>query len=100
MIDTKETVFPASVFCLWNSNVDLEETIFECKFNSKPCQNAIEKVVIIGYGKSEMHNCIRINGAGKNPILTSKINTLVDSGLTISFLIPSGEVRALNCVLV
>ncbi len=99
MIDTKETVFPASVFCLWNSNVDLEETIFECKFNSKPCQNTIEKIVIIGYGQSGMHNCIRINGAGKYPLLTSKINTLVDSGLTISFLVPA-EVKVLEYFLI
>jgi hypothetical protein len=97
MIDTKEITFPALVFCLWNSNFNLEETVFECKFNSKPCQNAIEKVVIIGYGQSEIHNCIRVNGAGKYPLLTSRINTLVDSGLTISFLIP-GEVSVLSYV--
>ncbi len=52
MVDTKELTFPALVFCGWFSNFNLEETIFECKFNSKPCQKTIEKVVIIGYGQS------------------------------------------------
>ena len=98
--DTREITFPALTFCIWPSNFNLEEAIFGIKFNAKNSEISVENVIIVGYGLSTSHSCIRVNGVGKNSQdgnkpLTSKVNSLVDSGLFISFLLPE-NVRVIH----
>jgi len=88
--------FPAVIFCSWFSNNSIKDMIVYCAFNRQSCVSnniELEPIIIIGYGLSAQHDCIRFNGQGvskKNitALLSVKQKGVYTYGLSIGFFIP------------
>ncbi len=93
-----ELTFPAIIICSWYSDVPIKNIIVYCTFNNKQCLSnniELEPIIIIGYGLSSQHDCIRINGQNvseknKKNLLTVYSSDTYESGLAIGLMIPKG----------
>jgi hypothetical protein len=93
-----ELTFPAVVFCGWYSDDSIANSIVYCTFNNEDCQSnkiEFEPIIVMGYGLTSRHNCIRINGQNvfkqsNNKFLSVKQNSNHDAGLSVAFAMPEG----------
>ncbi len=95
--DYDRVTLPSFVICTWESDINIDEYIFDCRFEGVPCRlELIEKISIIGSGESAKHNCIRLNSIRNNK--STQLWTITDpdifiKGLSLSVLVPDKNVE-------
>ncbi len=102
--DVTELTFPAVALCGWFSDNPIADSIVFCTINKQDCQpHQIEPIVVIGYGLSSKHNCVRINGqisSKKNikELPTVKQDNIFDAGISVGLIVPEGVRNLINLI--
>ncbi len=98
VINDQEITFPAVIFCGWYSGFAIDTAVFQCQFQQKDCQEYginFEKIIVLGYGASYRHYCIRFNGKNNTANRENEKLMLVNRadslyyGLSVGFLLPN-----------
>ncbi len=96
VVDVPTLTFPAIILCNWRKEWKIEDRIVFCVFNRQDCLSLIidfEPIIIVGYGMSIEHKCIRFNGQkvsekNKTALLSVTQNGVYKFGLSIGISIP------------